>query len=220
MSQSAEMRGADEKATVTAYREIKNRILDLRYPSGSKLSETRIAAELGLGRSPVRSALARLKEEGWVAITPQSGTYVKALTTRDIAEVLELRLVLEAHAVERATSRISKLELQGIKRAIAMLAPHIIEGRLDEFIELDDRIHSAIYRAADNGLITTILYQLREKIRWIMPTSAASRARQKRALRELQAIVEALQSRDAAAAVARMREHVRNAAAFGAEAEE
>ncbi|HEV2546278.1 MAG TPA: GntR family transcriptional regulator [Stellaceae bacterium] len=214
------MRGADEKATVTAYREIKNRILDLRYPSGTKLSETRIAAELGLGRSPIRSALARLKEEGWVAITPQSGTYVKALTARDIADVLELRLLLEAHVVERATSRISELELQGLKRALAMLAPHIIEGRLDEFIELDDQIHSAIYRAADNNLIATILYQLREKIRWIMPTSAATRERQKRALRELEAIVEALQSRDAAAAVARMREHVRNAAAFDAEAEE
>lgn len=220
MSQSADMRGADEKATVTAYREIKNRILDLRYPSGTKLSETRIAAELGLGRSPIRSALARLKEEGWVAITPQSGTYVKALTARDIADVLELRLLLEAHVVERATSRISELELQGLKRALAMLAPHIIEGRLDEFIELDDQIHSAIYRAADNNLIATILYQLREKIRWIMPTSAATRERQKRALRELEAIVEALQSRDAAAAVARMREHVRNAAAFDAEAEE
>ena len=213
-------RGGDEKATVTAYREIKNRILDLRYPSGAKLSETRIAAELGLGRSPIRSALARLREEGWVAITPQSGTYIKALTAQDIAEVLELRLLLEAHAVERATSRISELELQGLKRALATLAPRIIEGRLDEFIELDDKIHSAIYRAADNGLITTILYQLREKIRWIMPTSAASRERQKRALRELQAIVEALQSRDTAAAVARMREHVRNAAEFGAEAEE
>jgi DNA-binding GntR family transcriptional regulator len=213
-------RGADEKATVTAYREIKNRILDLRYPSGTKLSETRIATELGLGRSPIRSALARLREEGWVAITPQSGTYVKALTAQDIAEVLELRLLLEAHAVERATARISELELRGLKRALAMLAPHIIEGRLQEFIELDDQIHSVIYRAADNKLITTILYQLREKIRWIMPTSAATRERQKRALRELRAIVEALQSRDAAAAVACMREHVRNAAVFGARVEE
>jgi DNA-binding GntR family transcriptional regulator len=131
-----------------------------------------------------------------------------------------VRLLLEAHAVERATSRISELELRELKRALATLAPHVIEGGLDEFIELDDQIHSAIYRAADNNLITTILYQLREKIRWIMPTSAATLDRQNRALRELQGIVEALQARDATAAVARMREHVRNAAAFGFEAEE
>jgi DNA-binding GntR family transcriptional regulator len=101
-----------------------------------------------------------------------------------------VRLLLEAHAVERATSRISELELRELKRALAMLAPHVIEGGLD---------------AADNNLITTILYQLREKIRWIMPTSAATLDRQNRALRELQGIVEALQARDATAAVARMR---------------
>jgi DNA-binding GntR family transcriptional regulator len=220
VSQPADFRGSDEKATVTAYREIKSRILDLRYPRGKKLSETRIAAELGLGRSPIRSALARLKEEGWVAITPQSGTYVKELTEQDIAEVLELRLVLEAHVVALAAERMSDLELRRLKRALSTLAPHVVDGRLDEFIALDDQIHSAVYRAAGNGLITAILYQLRDKIRWIMPTSAASRARQKLALLELEAIVESLQSRDAAAAIARMQEHVRNAAAFGAEAEQ
>lgn len=214
MSQSNDTRGIDEKATVVAYREIKSRILDLRYSAGKKLSETRIAAELGLGRSPIRTALARLKEEGWVAISPQSGTYVKVMTPQDIAEVLELRLLLETHVVQLAADRISDEELERLRRALGTLRPHILAGHLDEFIELDDQIHSAVYRAAGNELITAILFQLREKIRWIMPTSAASLKRQKTALRELESIVRALQSRDVASVVRWMQEHVRNAAAF------
>ena len=49
-----------------AYREIKRRIVELEYRLGERLSETRIASELNLGRSPVRSAFARLKSEGWI----------------------------------------------------------------------------------------------------------------------------------------------------------
>ena len=56
------------------YREIKRRITDLQYQPGDRLSEARLAEELGIGRSPVRTAFARLQGEGWIEISPQSGT--------------------------------------------------------------------------------------------------------------------------------------------------
>ncbi len=77
-------------ASIT-YREIKRRIVDLQYGVGERLSEARLAEELGVGRSPIRTALLRLKAEGWIAIAPQSGTYVKAMTPREIREVADLR---------------------------------------------------------------------------------------------------------------------------------
>ena len=69
--------GGEVSAVEAAYRHIKQRIIELAYPPGMKLSEVRLAREIGLGRSPLRSALARLKGEGWIAVSPQSGTYVK-----------------------------------------------------------------------------------------------------------------------------------------------
>ena len=55
---------------IDAYQRIKNGILELRYRPGQKLSEAKLVAELKLGRSPIRSALARLERDGWVRVLP------------------------------------------------------------------------------------------------------------------------------------------------------
>ncbi|MGH8324150.1 MAG: GntR family transcriptional regulator, partial [Steroidobacteraceae bacterium] len=69
-----------ETGAVAAYRQIKQRIVNLEYQPGEKLSEARLTAELPFGRSPIRSALAQLKSEGWIEVSPQSGSFVRALT--------------------------------------------------------------------------------------------------------------------------------------------
>lgn len=204
---------SDVSATALAYREIKSRILESRYQAGEKLSETRLCAELGLGRSPIRTALARLKEEGWVAVSPQSGTYVKSLSPKDIEDVIELRLVLEMHVAGIAAQRISEAELRRLRQVLATLGPRIVKGGMEEFTELDDQIHSAIYEAAGNQLIAGLLQTLREKVRWILPTTATALER-RHAVRELERIVEALEKRSAKEAAQRLREHVGDAAAF------
>src|SRR4029079_17903326 len=86
---------AGSPAATLAYEEIKRRIIELVYAPGSKLSEVQLAEELGYGRSPVRTAFARLSSEGWITISPQSGTYVKRLSEAEIAEIYDLRLRLE-----------------------------------------------------------------------------------------------------------------------------
>jgi DNA-binding GntR family transcriptional regulator len=204
---------SDVSATALAYREIKNRILEARYRAGEKLSETRLCAELGLGRSPIRTALARLKEEGWVAVSPQSGTYVKSLSPKDIEDVIELRLLLEMHVAGIAARRIGDAELCRLRQALTTLGPRIVKGGMEEFTELDDQIHSAIYEAAGNQLIAGLLQTLREKARWVLPNTATTLER-RHALRELERIVEALEKRSPDEAAQRLREHVGDAAAF------
>src|SRR5579859_7262250 len=107
----------DVNAALLAYREIKGRILGLRYPAGEKLSETRLAADLGLGRSPIRTALARLKNEGWIAVSPQSGTYVRSLTAKEIEEMTALRVLLEMHMAREAARAITETDLRKLRRA-------------------------------------------------------------------------------------------------------
>jgi DNA-binding GntR family transcriptional regulator len=143
--------------TTQTYREIKRRIVELEYRLGERLSETRLASELGVGRSPVRSALAQLRSEGWVAISPQSGTFVKALTNRDIEEVTELRIVLEMHATRTAAERITQKEISALHVAFDTLGPSITAGRSELFIDLDKQLHQTIYKAAGNELVFDIL---------------------------------------------------------------
>src|SRR5258705_11871862 len=83
------------------YRELKRRITELFYKPGDRLSEVGIATELGYGRSRVRTAFSRLQSEGWIEISPQSGTFVRGLSDTEITERLEARLVLEAYLAGR-----------------------------------------------------------------------------------------------------------------------
>src|SRR5260370_2809944 len=77
------------------YREIKRRITELVYKPGDKISEARLAEELGCGRSPVRTAFSRLQSEGWTEISPSTGTFVRGLSPAATTEILQPRISLE-----------------------------------------------------------------------------------------------------------------------------
>jgi len=203
----------DLVAAGAAYLDIRNRILSLQYQPGAKLSEAQLCAELGLGRSPIRTALGRLKEEGWVTVVPQSGTYVRTLTPKDIEDVIELRLLLETHVAGLAAQRMEPAALRSLKMALVLLGPQVVRGSHPQYLELDEKIHSAIYKAAGNELAAELLENLRDKVRWVFPSKATALQR-RQALRELQGIVDALESRDPQAAAERMRAHIAGAAAF------
>ena len=203
----------DSGAMATAYREIKTRILDMRYAAGQKLSETRLCADLGLGRSPIRAALARLKEEGWVAVAPQSGTYVRRMSSREIDEVIELRVLLETHAARIAAGRITPAEISRLRAGLSSLKLRTKNGSLEAFSEVDDQLHGAVYEACGNELVTGLIRSLREKVRWVLPTSATP-LELRHAVRELERIVEALSDRDGEAAARFMGEHVGRSGAF------
>lgn len=196
------------------YREIKRRIVDLHYGVGERLSEARLSEELGVGRSPIRTALSRLKQEGWIAVSPQSGTYIKALTAREIRELTELRALLEVHVTEAAASRMGEQVLADLRADFRAKAGPIARGDADAFIAVDNRLHLAIYAAADNGLIRQTLLDLRDKVQWIRRVCAVSLERVQDGFGEIELILAALERRDARGAARAMRDHVRSAAAF------
>jgi DNA-binding GntR family transcriptional regulator len=205
----------DELSQATqTYREIKRRIVELDYRLGERLSETRLASELGVGRSPVRSALAQLRSEGWVAISPQSGTFVKALTNRDIEEVTELRIVLEMHATRVAAERITQKDISALQIAFDTLGPSIAAGRTELFIDLDKQLHQTIYKVAGNELIFNILRNLHDKVQWIRRACSVSLDRVQDGFHEIESIFQAIERRDGNAAAERMRRHIQNAAIF------
>ncbi|MGL4262910.1 MAG: GntR family transcriptional regulator, partial [Afipia sp.] len=140
-----------------AYREIKRRITELVYKPGDKLSEVRIASELGFGRSPVRTAFSRLQSEGWIEISPQSGTFVRGLSDDEITEILETRMVLESHLAGLAAKKITQTELIQLRAAFSAFGKRVSSDRLDAYLELDLQFHLAVYKAAGNQLIAGIL---------------------------------------------------------------
>jgi DNA-binding GntR family transcriptional regulator len=196
-----------------AYRSIKQAILDRRYQPGQKLSEVKLAAEFNLGRSPIRSALARLERDGWVRVLPQHGTFVRRFSPEEVAAMSELRVLLESHAASVAATRVSREELAGLREKFEALEERKASKNFSEFLQLDDQFHGMVYRIAGNPLIAQILNNLRDQIHWIRVTTATLPGRVDESLQEMKRVVHAMEQRDPAAAAEAMRHHIGNIAA-------
>lgn len=86
----------------TIYTHIKGRIRQGLLPNGAKLSENSLAKEFSCSRTPVREALKRLEQDGFVVIIAHSGSYVKDITMVDYQQLTEVRTYLEALAMKLA----------------------------------------------------------------------------------------------------------------------
>jgi len=201
-----------QTAFTDAYRKIKEGILEVRYRPGQKLSEAKLAAELGVGRSPVRSALARLERDGWVRVLPQQGTFVRKFSAGDVAAMSELRLLLEGHAASEAAQKVSSEELAAVRSRFEALKGKGAEQHFDEFLALDDMFHGLVYRVAGNPLITEILKNLRDQIRWLRAFNAAKPGRVDASFAEMERVLSAMEGRDGDAAASAMRQHIGNIA--------
>jgi DNA-binding GntR family transcriptional regulator len=202
----------NQKASFEAYEKIKRGILDLRYRPGEKLSETRLAEDLNLGRSPIRTALARLGGEGWIKVLPQSGTFVRELSPQEVAEVAELRLLLEAHAAHRAAERIGSDDLNSLRTEFEALKAKGVDGHFEEFLRLDDHFHTTLHRVAGNQRVAEILQNLRDQIHWIRVVNAILPGRVAESLKEMDRVLVALERRDGEEAARAMRQHIGNVA--------
>lgn len=205
---------SDRGRAGAVYRELKRRITELHYQPGEKLSEIRIANELGFGRSPIRTALSRLQSEGWIEVSPQSGTFIRGLSDDEIRELLETRMVLEPHLAGLAAKRATDAELGRMRAAFAAFGDRVTHDRLDEYLALDLHFHMSVYDAARNKLIADFLLNLIDKVRWIRRGSAGSLSRIQGAYKEIRAVLDAMESRDARAASAAMRAHIANTLEF------
>ncbi|MBE0627865.1 MAG: GntR family transcriptional regulator [Burkholderiales bacterium] len=199
-------------AYTDTYRKIKEGILAMRYEPGQKLSEAKLVADLGVGRSPIRSALARLERDGWVRVLPQQGTFVRKFSAEDVAGMSELRLLLEAHAASVAAAKVTSEELASLREQFEVLKVRGAERNFDEFLALDDRFHGLVYRLANNPLITKILRNLRDQIHWVRVINAAVPGRVDASFAEMDRVLIALERRDGEAAAQAMRQHIGNIA--------
>jgi len=97
----------------TVFEAVRHAIITWQFPPGHELSEQALADRFGLGKAPVRSALARLRQEGWVISTARRGHRVAALTKADVADVFAFRELLEPEAMRLAAGRVNEARLLG-----------------------------------------------------------------------------------------------------------
>jgi DNA-binding GntR family transcriptional regulator len=191
-----------------AYHAIRDLIVSLELAPGAVIEERELMERLGIGRTPVREALRRLAHEGLVEVYPRRGMFVTGVDVRELARLSEVRVVLEPEAARLAAERATQSDRAAIGELLVELAAG---GRDDrELMELDERIHSAVYRAAHNDLLAATLsqyYVLALRI-WSMALEQTHDLEE--AVDAHRALLEAIRDGDGDRAAETMRAHVQN----------
>ncbi len=189
-----------------AYFAIRELIVTLELPPGAVVREPELTEQLGIGRTPVREALRRLAQERLVEVFPRRGMFVTKVDVRDLARLCEVRLALEPEAARLAAERATQADLAELREVLAELD---VRRKRDPraLIDLDERIHRAIYHASHNPYLAETLEQYyAHALRiWMV---ALARTDIGAAVSGHHAVLEAVVRGDGARAARLMREHV------------
>ena len=108
---------------------------------GSKISETAVARELGMSRIPVRAAMDRLTQEGWIERIPNRGIIVKKLNKKGVEDLFFVREVLETAAVEQAAKNVTDAQLRELKSVVEVYDASYAEQNLEVLRRADTHFH-------------------------------------------------------------------------------
>lgn len=155
-------------AAERAYQVIRERILDGTHLPGTMLGENALAADLGVSRTPIRVALARLQDEGWIVIYPKRGALVQGMSERMIAELADARFILETTAVDRASNELRHRLADRLDRSIAAQREALTRGDLRRFIDLTLEFHRGFVEAGGNMVLLELYAQLSDRHRFVL----------------------------------------------------
>lgn len=189
------------------FESMRDAILSGVLQPGERLMEIQLAEEMGVSRTPVREAIRKLELENFVVMIPRKGAYVAGVSSKDVADVFEIRSALEGLAAGLAAERITEDELEQMERVLFCRSN---EGDMDleEVVKTDTDFHALVYSASRNDRLIQILANLREQIQRFRSTSLAVPGRNKLALEEHRAIVDALRNHDSEEAQALAIAHI------------
>jgi DNA-binding GntR family transcriptional regulator len=133
-----------------AVEELRSRIVDGRIGLGDALSESVLAAEMGISKTPVREALLQLQTDGLVQVQPARGTIVFQLTAEEVSAITELRALLEVAAMQAAAARNYEAVLEQLEAILATMKAARGNGDVAAFREADADFHEAIVQCSGN----------------------------------------------------------------------
>lgn len=191
------------------YQTLREAILSLAYRPGEILRKPEICEALGVSRSPVADAVARLASEGLVDVIPQAGTFVARFSMAEIREGAFLREAIEVAAIERVAETITEDQILQLRRNLTVQAALLADGDVPGFYQLDAAMHEMIlsftgFRRLAQVSETAWLHVNRAR-QLILPVPGRVAA----TLEEHRSILAALEARDPQAARLATRAHLR-----------
>lgn len=190
------------------YRKLKTAIRKRYIKQGSQLVEVALAQQLGVSRTPVRSAIKRLEAEGLVNSIPNRGAFVITPTQKEIEETFLVRAQLEIMATRLTSLRVTPKQIDELRNLISLETKVFDESNLDEYYAANDNLHLKIAELSGNRVLYSYIKELLDRTRIFLILYDPFYKLEYRPTSEHEAIIDALAAGDAERAASAVETHI------------
>ncbi len=141
-------------------------ILDGRLASGEQLVETKLQADFGISRTPLREAFRELEKRGLVEIVPRKGAFVRQLSRQDIDDTFPVRAALEGLAAKLTCARVTPEVIEELEESLAAMRHAADQDDAKAYLEHHVAYHEAYIGGSGNEVLIELLRTLRMHTIW------------------------------------------------------
>lgn len=174
-----------------------------------RLDERQLSQDLGISRTPIREALNRLEQEGFIRSIPRKGMFIIRKTKKEILEIIAVWAALESMAARLITQNATDAEIANLRKLFVEFLGqgHDPSLHIDEYSEANIRFHLAIVTLSKNKLLTDTMENLFIHMRSIRRKTIVESDRAERSIIDHMNIIEALEKRQTERAEQLVRQH-------------
>jgi DNA-binding GntR family transcriptional regulator len=196
-------------ASRQAYRALRDAIIAAELEPGQRLSENELAERLAVSRTPIREALIRLRDDRFVQIVPQLGTFVTRISTAAVEDAQFIRESLECAAVRLAATRAGETDLAALDGLVRRQAEVVEHGGYERFAVLDDEFHAALCELAGRPVAWEVAQRVKGHLNRVRRLSLPQPNYLEEMVAEHRLVLDALRRRDPDGAEETLRHHLR-----------
>lgn len=192
------------------YEVLRGAILDMDIYSADvdlRLDERTMAEQLGISRTPIREALVRLEQEGFVDIQPRRGVYVRRKSLEEVLEMIVVWAALESMAARLASEVASDAEIASLRKLAARYSTDRAGANIAEYSEANIQFHQRILELSRCAMLKSIADGLFLHMRAVRSRAMTEGDRPNRSVVDHMHIIEAIEARNAGLAGDLVREH-------------
>lgn len=197
-----------------AYQIIKEMIENRELKPGEKIPQEKLAAELGISRTPLISALKFLEQEKLVVTKPRRGFFVRLFSLEELVSIFEIREVLEGLSARRAAKCITDRQIDQLRQIFEPFSGNNNITDLEAYSKADRKFHNLIAQISSREFLSSILrtYNI-VSLAYLYPSKEGLIRSPNETIEEHIAIVEAICNHDPRAAESSMRLHLQTTVA-------
>ena len=187
-------------------------ILCGEFPSGSVVREAPLARDWKVSRTPLREAMRRAAESGFIVLRPNQAPIIRPLTAQDLRDLYDLREVLELHALSLAWTHIRKEQIKSLRAQATQALPSHAPDWAARCLKLDLALHGLWTQCCGNSWLVADLERHYQFLRIFQSWIGRDPQALTKSYDEHLAILDALEREDKAEALACLRRHIQDSA--------